>query len=244
MQPYLKEKLVGMHFDNLGTLVQRVAAISKCVQPPRQQNRFPKAANVADYYMKLGLEEEDEEVDAIEWNINKKFIIEYPWGGTHETFDFDTSKADKIFDYLLKQGQIKVLHEKMLSPEEIKGKKYCKVHNSTTHSTNECNVFRKQIQKAIEAGKLVFDTGKMKVDQNPFAVAMADVVLPKGKAKVLTSARVKESGIVDSRLQLIAEGYQEIKRRREKQNSRFDQPESSASAERRPRVTSRILLNK
>ena len=59
-------------------------------------------------------------------------------------------------------------------------------------------MFRKQIQKAIEAGKLVFDTGKMKVDQNPFAVAMADVVLPKGKAKVLTSARVKESGIVDS----------------------------------------------
>ena len=113
-----------------------------------------------------------------------------------------------------------MIHKEVIKPEDRKGKKYCRVHNSLTHSTNECKVFRQQLQQAIESEKLVFDTtSKMKIDENPFPAAMADVVLLKGKTKVLTSARAKESGSVDSRLQLTAEEYQEIEKRQERQKS-------------------------
>jgi hypothetical protein len=44
-----------------------------------------------------------------------------------EKFDFDITKADKIFDLLLQQGQIKLsqLHT-IPSAEELKRMKYCK----------------------------------------------------------------------------------------------------------------------
>lgn len=124
----------------------------------------------------------------------------------------------------------------MLSAEERKGKRYFKMHNSVTHSTNECMVFKQQIQQAIRLGKLSFDTtSKMKVDENPFpTAAMAGVVLPKGKARVLTSERAKQSGSVDHSLQITAEEYREFKR--DHKNSRSDKPESSQSAEARPRI--------
>lgn len=188
--------------------------------------------------------EDDAEIDAIEWNWgNNKVVIDHPWGRAQERFYFDTSKAEKIFDYLLEKGHIKMVHTELLSPEERKGKKYCKMHNSITHSTNECKVFRQQLQKAIESGKLAFDTSdKMKIDGNPFAVATVGAVF--GKTKVLTSEKAKELGSVDSSLQLTAEEYRQIQDRREKQKSRLDIPETSRAAEGRPRITSRILLNK
>ena len=55
--------------------------------------------------------------------------------------------------------------------------KYCKWHNATSHDTNECKVFRQQIQLAFEQGKLKFETPKrtMKIDQDPLATNMVDV---------------------------------------------------------------------
>ena len=35
------------------------------------------------------------------------------------------------------------------SLEELKHHAYCKWHNSTSHATNDCNVFRRQVQSAI-----------------------------------------------------------------------------------------------
>ena len=56
------------------------------------------------------------------------------------------------------------------SVEELGKKKYYKWHNTGSHSTNECKVFRQQIQSAIENGKIKFDDSKkpMKVDGNLF----------------------------------------------------------------------------
>ena len=57
----------------------------------------------------------------------------------------------------------------------------------------------------------------MKMDENPFAnTNTINAVFPKVKAKILTSARAKESGAVDPRLQMTVEEYREIKQRREK----------------------------
>ena len=37
------------------------------------------------------------------------------------------------------------------SPEELKHHAYCKWHNSTSHATNNYNIFRRQVQSAINA---------------------------------------------------------------------------------------------
>ena len=68
MQPYLKEKLLGVQFENLGALTQRVSALTEYMQPARKDNRFQKSANVADYYdsvMQCNSKDE-EDIDAIE----------------------------------------------------------------------------------------------------------------------------------------------------------------------------------
>ena len=94
---------------------------------------------------------------------------------------------------------------------------------------------------------LKFDTPrKMKVDDNPFLrdQNMVDAKLLKGKTKVLTSTRAKETRIVDLEMQISADEYREIKRRCDQQKSRYEQRETSRNRAMRPRVTSRILLNK
>ena len=62
-------------------------------------------------------------------------------------------------------------------------------------------------------GRLKFDTPqKMKVDDNPFLrdQNMVDARLLEGKTKVLTSTRAKETGIVDSNMQISDDEYREI----------------------------------
>ena len=57
-------------------------------------------------------------------------------------FTFDVSKCDRIFDELLKNGNIRLSHA-IPSPDELKRHAYCKWHNSTSHATNDCNVFHR-----------------------------------------------------------------------------------------------------
>ena len=55
-------------------------------------------------------EEEEEEVAVAEWNWGKKIVmVPHPWGrGVEESYDFDVTKSDKLFDFLLEKGQIKL----------------------------------------------------------------------------------------------------------------------------------------
>jgi hypothetical protein len=57
-------------------------------------------------------------------------------------FTFNVGKCDKIFDELLKNGNIKINHT-VPSADELKHRAYCKWHNSFSHAINECNVFRR-----------------------------------------------------------------------------------------------------
>lgn len=106
--------------------------------------------------------------------------------GKEDRYDFDITKVDKIFDLLLweKQIQLSASHTIPLA-EELGKRRYCKWYNSGSHSTNDCKVFRQQIQVAIEGGKIKFDDSKrpMKVDGNPFPVNM-----------VHTSSRTADAG--------------------------------------------------
>jgi hypothetical protein len=58
-------------------------------------------------------------------------------------YPFDAAKCDRIFDYLLHEKQIKLLSGHVIpSSEQLKKHAYCKWHNSYSHTTNDCNVFR------------------------------------------------------------------------------------------------------
>ena len=121
-----------------------------------------------------------------------------------EKFSFDITKADRIFDFLLQEGQIKLSPNHVIpSAEELKKIKYCKWHNVTSHNTNECKVFRQQLQSAIEFGRIKFDNSKaqkpMKTDQHPFPANMLDA---KGKTKVLTSETAEKNAPVDPQHQV------------------------------------------
>jgi hypothetical protein len=56
-------------------------------------------------------------------------------------FTFNVGKCDKIFDELLKNGNIKINHI-VRSADKLKRRAYCKWHNLFSHATNVCNVFR------------------------------------------------------------------------------------------------------
>ena len=73
---------------------------------------------------------------------------------------------------------------------------------------------------------------------------MDDAGLFKGKTKVLTSTKSKEARTVDPKMQILADEYREIRKRRAEQKSRYEQGKTSKTETIKPWVTSRILLNK
>jgi hypothetical protein len=130
----------------------------------------------------------------------------------------------------------------MLRPDGVKEKRYYGFHDRNSHSIKECRVFRMRIEKAIQEGHLKFNN-KMKLDGNPFPQNLIEFSVnmvtaeEKGKVKVLTSARAKQDGLVDPAQQVIVEQvHKEVPRILK---SQIEVGDSS-----KPRVTSRILLNK
>ena len=118
----------------------------------RRHSRFQKSTSVAKAYDPYsvvdGYEDDEEEVAAAEWNWGKKTVmVSNPWGrGVEESYDFDVTKLDKLFDFLLEKGQIKLPDgHVMLPPNQLKNKKFCRFHNAISHSTNECRIFRQHI---------------------------------------------------------------------------------------------------
>jgi hypothetical protein len=88
------------------------------------------------------------------------------------TYYFDVKNADRIFNLLLEKKQLRLLANHVIpSDKELKGKKYCKFHKATNHSTNECKIFCFHISKAIEQGRIKFEPAKkptMDIDKHPF----------------------------------------------------------------------------
>jgi hypothetical protein len=164
---------------------------------------------------------------------------------TKGTYDFDITKADKLFELLVKEGRIRLPEgHSMLRPDGLKEKRYCGFHDRNSHSINDYRVFRMRIQRAIQEGHLKFDN-KMKLDGHPFPQNMLGFLVnmitaaEKGKVKVLTSARARQDGVVDPECQVTLEQVHGEARRVLK--SHVEIGESSRA---KPRVTTRILLNK
>jgi hypothetical protein len=106
------------------------------------------------------------------------FIIEARRGKKDEVkYTFDVSKCDRLFDVLVRVGMIRLTEGHVVpSVDHLAMKKYCKWHDSDSHVTNKCNYFRRQVQSAINDGRLTLqNSGKMKLDIDPFPVNMVEL---------------------------------------------------------------------
>jgi hypothetical protein len=109
--------------------------------------------------------------------ISRSFL-KYGAGKKDELkYTFDVSKCDKLFDLLLKGGVIRLTEGHVIpSANQLAKKKYYKWHDSYSHATNDCNYFRRQVQSALNDGRLTMGDGsKMKLDMDPFLVSMVDL---------------------------------------------------------------------
>jgi hypothetical protein len=177
MLPAIREKLFGWEFDNLGQLSHRLSLMSNQAYGFKKDSRFAKHSDIADIYNQFleradkGEEfDDEEEIAATEmvWGKELLTVIQRWVKQDKGTYDFDVTKADKLFEFLVKEGQIKLPEgHSMLRHDGVKEKRYCGFHDRNSHSINECRVFRMRIQKAIQEGHLKFDN-KMKLDGNPF----------------------------------------------------------------------------
>ena len=77
---------------------------------------------------------------------------------------------------MAKLGKIKFSHT-IPSMEELKRRAYCMLHNIFSHATNDCNVLGRQIQSAINEGRLIVPA--IQIDQNPFLVHTLELSNPK-----------------------------------------------------------------
>nr|ABB47454.1 retrotransposon protein, putative, unclassified [Oryza sativa Japonica Group] len=143
----IKEKFSSQDFESLSHLAQKVALHEQRFAEAKKN--FKKVNHFYPY-----MYEYEEEYDS-EWVKSL---------GKEEKYDFDITKADKIFDLLLREKQIQLPAGYIIPLAEELGelgkRKYCKWHNSGSHATNDCKVFRQQIQLAIEGGKIKFDDSK------------------------------------------------------------------------------------
>jgi hypothetical protein len=89
-------------------------------------------------------------------------------------YTFDVAKCDMIFDYLLQEKQIKLPSGHVIpSLEQLKKHAHYKWHNSYSHATNDCNVFRRQVQLVINEGRLKFaESPQIKHHNDPFMANM------------------------------------------------------------------------
>ena len=168
-------------------------------------------------------EVENDEVVAVDWVWTYSEYI--PWAKNKsieeekKKFNINITKADKVFDYLLEKGQIKLIgNDKIPSAEELKRRRYCKYHNSNNHNTTDCKVFRDIIQQAFNKGKIGLEKAKggLGIEGHPFPANMVSSSFPKGKFKVLTYERAKETKAVVSTRQISSIEYHEMKKKQDR----------------------------
>ena len=199
----LRDRIPSLEFDSLAQLVQKASAQEN--QSRGMKGKY-STVQLADYSSDS---DSEEEVALAEWTRNKK-AVSCPWAKKDlpgEQYNFDVKKADKIFDLLLQEKLIQLpANHVMPSADELKKKRWCKWHNSPSHHTNDCKVFRQQIQSAIEQGRIKFDDQKkpMKIDGHPFPanVSMAGIGGSSALIKKYQKKREREEGCIESHNQI------------------------------------------
>ena len=89
--------------------------------------------------------------------------------GTHVQYTFEVANIE-LFDFLVIEKFITFLKHPIPNKDELKGKTYCKYHNSWNHTTDACWGFRNVIQDKINKEIFKFPDKKkaMAIDEDPF----------------------------------------------------------------------------
>ena len=147
---YLKERLEGIQFFTLAQLHQRASA---CESRSKELVRTVHHNVPIVEHNQSSSDDEPKKVYTAEivWPEQAKSSACYSLQSVQKErqeevkFTFNVGKCDKIFDELLKNGNIKIDYT-VPPADELNRRAYCKWHNSFSHATNDCNVFRRQIQ--------------------------------------------------------------------------------------------------
>jgi len=139
--PHIKEKYASQEFESTSQIANRMTGETRSYESKKP---FQKKVSFVEYFDNLDSDEEQETVASAEWIQSNKKPVTCPFGKKEpESYEFDVTKANKIFDLLLSEGLIKLKpYHKIPSEEELKNMKHYKWHNATSHDTNECKIFR------------------------------------------------------------------------------------------------------
>jgi hypothetical protein len=183
LRPAIRDRLEGVEFHTLANVLVRGMAQELKINKEKEHSK-PCLSNVHMIGYDSDSSDDENEVYVAEFVCPSKSkasscaSLKLATKGRQEElkFTFDVSKYDHIFDELLKLGNIKISHT-MPPLDEIKQRVYCKFHNSYSHATNDCNVFCRQIQLAINEGQLMLH--EMQVDKQYFPINTMELQQPK-----------------------------------------------------------------
>ena len=178
LRSYLKKELEGFEFLTINYLQMKVLGLEFRLQNPKDVHNTHRSNMLV--YCKSDSDDEKKEAYVAELMrpLDAKPYSCSPLKPVQKNrqeqarFTFDVSKCDRIFDELLRCGNIKLSHA-ILPLEELKWRAYCKWHNCYSHATNDCNVFCRQVQSAINEGRLALH--EMQVDKASFPVHTIDL---------------------------------------------------------------------
>ncbi|XP_059671115.1 uncharacterized protein LOC132316659 [Cornus florida] len=151
----------GVEFQDLCDLADRASQYEEILKEEKEMKNSSKGTWYKDpNYEIFSAEVGDElEVDVAEVNIKKLYVCEAlvkpkpTTGGnsststlaarkgpadTGKSYSFNLSKTDQIFDHLMADKMISLPKgHRILSASDLKGKEYCKYHNSWNYATND-----------------------------------------------------------------------------------------------------------
>ncbi|XP_068328113.1 uncharacterized protein [Pyrus communis] len=97
----------------------------------------------------------------------------------YQSYSFDLTKASEIYEVLVRARMIVPNStKKMPKPENLRGKKYCKLHCTFNHFITNYVQFRDWIQDLIVKGKLLLEKpqANMMIDIYPFTKAPINMI--------------------------------------------------------------------
>ena len=171
----LRKKFDSTKFRELVELTYKVSRYETLLEEEQDRNN----ASYKTYYRDPNYEIDAAEIVGKEPMTCEALIqkdstidLQFKKKNLHRKYSFDLSKADDIFYHLLVANFLKLPKGvEIPSPEELKGKMYCKWHNYWFHLTKNCIVFWDRIQEQIRKGSLKFPAKAEKamgIDTNPF----------------------------------------------------------------------------
>ncbi|XP_059659104.1 uncharacterized protein LOC132305484 [Cornus florida] len=191
-----RKRFDGVEFQDLFDLVNRDSRYEKILKEEKERRNTSKGTYYKDpnYELTTG---------------GSSTSISTPKKGPADigkSYSFDLSKTDQIFDHLLANKMISLPKgHKIPSTNDLKGKEYCKHHNSWNHATNDRTILRGLLQKAIDEGTLKFPektSETMKVDTNPFPIIAFTNVISLAKQENQQEAKKASDEFLSSNVTL------------------------------------------